>query len=318
MSRQSQITRQCADAVLMVRPAAFGPNPQTAASNRFQVAGARADVALRAREEFDGAVDALRAAGVTVQVADDTPEPPKPDACFPNNWVSFHGDGTAVLYPMLAENRRAERRSELLEALPRAGFELRRVVDLSGWEARDEYLEGTGSLVLDRVQRVAYACPSPRTTAAALDDFAAQLGYRVVRFDARGPGGRPVYHTNVLLALGERYAVLCGDSLPDGEERRRVEREIADGGRELVTISVAQMHGFAGNLLGLQARDGRPLVAMSTTAWGCLEPAQRRALERHGEVVTAAIPTIERHGGGSLRCMLAELFLPRRPGLARC
>ncbi|HEY7739085.1 MAG TPA: arginine deiminase-related protein [Steroidobacteraceae bacterium] len=311
MNARAAAEPQCADAVLMVRPARFGANPETAESNRFQRGGADAGAAAAAQREFDGLVARLRAAGVEVHVADDTPEPPKPDACFPNNWVSFHADGTAVLYPMMAPSRRAERRPELIERLRDAGFRVARTLDLSGWEARGEFLEGTGSLVLDRCHRVAYACRSPRTTPAALGDFAARLGYRTVVFDARGPAGEPLYHTNVMLAIGEGFAVVCADAMPDAGERAVVLGELATAGHEPIEIGADAMHGFAGNLLALRSRDGSQVIALSETAWVSVPPAARAALERHGRVVAVAIPVIERHGGGSVRCMIAEVFLPR-------
>lgn len=246
-----------------------------------------------------------------MHVADDSPEPAKPDACFPNNWVSFHGDGSVVLYPLMAPSRRAERRDAPLAQLRAAGFGIARRIDMAHWEERGEYLEGTGSLVLDRCHRVAYACWSPRTSPGPLREFAERFGYRVISFDARGPGGQPIYHTNVLMAIGERFAVLCPEAIPNLQERATVLTELEQAGRERIEISVAQMHGFAGNLIALNGGDGRPLIAMSTAAWGCLMPRERRALERHGAIVTAPIPTIERHGGGSVRCMIAEIFLPR-------
>ena len=298
----------------MVRPAHFGANPETADSNRFQQSNARPGDVLTALREFDALVGSLRSAGVEVQVADDTSEPVKPDACFPNNWVSFHADGSVVLYPMMAPSRRAERREAPVEQLRRAGFQVARTIDLSPLEARGEYLEGTGSLVLDRSHRIAYACRSPRTTAAALADFAAALGYRVVAFDALGPDGRPAYHTNVLMAVGERFAILCTAAIPDAARRAAVLRALEETGHEVVEIDVAEMNRFAGNLLALRSRDGGALIAGSDAAWGALAPDRRRRLERHGAVVAAPIPTIERLGGGSVRCMIAEVFLPR--GLA--
>ena len=310
--------RQCADAVLMVRPARFGANPETADSNRFQQGGANAAATEAAKIEFDGLVARLRGSGVEVQVAEDTPEPAQPDACFPNNWVSFHADGSVVLYPMMAPSRRAERREAPIAQLREAGFSVTRTIDLSPFEARDEFLEGTGSLVLDRCHRVAYACRSPRTTAAALAEFSARLGYRIVAFDALGPDGRPAYHTNVMLAIGERFSVVCAAAIPDGDERALVLRELAKAGHELVEIGIAEMHGFAGNLLALQSTDGRPLIAASDTAWTSLPPGTRRRLEHHGEIITAAIPIIERYGGGSVRCMIAEVFLPRPATDGRC
>ena len=302
---------QCADAVLMVRPAHFGANPETADSNRFQQANARPGDVQAALREFDGIVGSLERAGVEVHVADDTPEPVKPDACFPNNWVSFHADGTVVLYPMMAPTRRAECREAPIEQLCGAGFQVARTIDLRPLEARGEYLEGTGSLVLDRSHRIAYACRSPRTTAAALADFAAALGYRVVAFDALGPDGRPAYHTNVLMAMGERFAILCAAAIPDADRRAAVLRALEDTGHEVIEIDIAEMNGFAGNLLALHSRDGDALIAGSDAAWGALAPDRRRRLERHGAIVSAPIPTIERLGGGSVRCMIAEVFLPR-------
>jgi hypothetical protein len=311
MSPARHADGQSAAAVLMIRPARFGANPETADSNRFQHGHADPDTAHVAVHEFDGLAARLTQAGIEVQVADDTPEPAKPDACFPNNWVSFHDDGSVVLYPMMAPSRRAERRAEPIEQLRAAGFRIERTIDLSYWEARGEFLEGTGSLVFDRCHRIAFACRSPRTTAAALADFADRLGYRVVAFDALGPDGRPAYHTNVMMAIGERFAVVCAASLPDARERGNVLRDLRDAGPEPIEIDIAAMHGFAGNLLALRDAGGGAVIVLSDTAWRSLAPASRRALEGHGRIVTAPIPTIERHGGGSVRCMIAEVFLPR-------
>ena len=303
--------RQCADAVLLIRPARFGANPETAASNRFQQGGAQPDAPLAARREFEGLAATLEGAGVAVYIADDNPEPARPDACFPNNWVTFHDDGSVALYPLLAASRRAERREEPIALLQDAGFRVSRTIDLTHWEERGEFLEGTGSLVLDRCHRIAYACWSPRTTPAALLDFATRLGYRVVSFDAQGPGGQAIYHTNVMMAIGEGFAVVCADAIPDPARRAAVAESLAGTGHEPIGISVAAMNGFAGNLLALKSTGGEPLIAMSAAAWECLAPGARRALERHGRIVSVPIPTIERHGGGSVRCMIAEVFLPR-------
>jgi hypothetical protein len=305
------VQRRCTDAVLMIRPARFGANPETADSNRFQQSGTTLDDAQKALREFDALAGRLAAAGVEVIVADDTPEPVKPDACFPNNWVSFHEDGSVVLYPMMAPTRRAERREAPIEAVRRAGFRIGRRVDLAPLESRGEFLEGTGSLVLDRATQTAYACRSPRTTAAALDAFAASLRYRVIAFDALGPDGYPAYHTNVLMAIGERFAAICAAAIPDAGQRTAVLDELSRAGLETIEISVAEMNGFAGNLLALNARTGEPLIAMSEAALHALSTECRRRLERHGLFVTSPIPTIERLGGGSVRCMLAEIFLPR-------
>lgn len=306
--------RQCADAVLMVRPARFGWNPETADSNRFQRSGIAPGDAAAALGEFDGLAARLDEAGVEVVVASDSPEPVKPDACFPNNWVSFHGDGSVVLYPMMAPSRRAERRTEPVAEVERRGFRVTRTVDLGVLESRGEFLEGTGSLVLDRRRRIAYACRSPRTTAGALAEFSAALGYRIVAFEALGPDGRPAYHTNVMMAIGEGFAVMCADAIPDPARRAAVLTELGRDGGEVIEIDAAEMNGFAGNLLALSARDGAPLIALSGTALAALAPGKRRRLERHGAIVAVDIPTIERLGGGSVRCMLAEVFLPRVPG----
>lgn len=305
--------RQCADAVLMVRPARFGWNAETADTNRFQRSGIAAGDATAALGEFDGLAARLDDAGVEVVVAHDSPEPVKPDACFPNNWVTFHGDGAVVLYPMMAPSRRAERRPEPVGEVERRGFSVTRTIDLSVLESRGEFLEGTGSLVLDRRRRIAYACRSSRTTAGALAEFSAALGYRVVAFKALGPDGRPAYHTNVMMAIGEGFAVICADAIADPARRAAVLEELGRGGGEVIEIDAAEMNGFAGNLLALATRDGSPLVAMSGAALAALAKEKRRRLERHGAVVAADIPTIERLGGGSVRCMLAEIFLPRVP-----
>ena len=311
MTPQATQEAQCAEAVLMVRPANFGWNPETAESNRFQRAGAGPGESVAAAREFDTLAARLADAGVEVVVADDSPEPVKPDACFPNNWVSFHADGSVVLYPMLAPSRRAERRPEPVAEVERAGFRVSRTIDLSPLERRGEFLEGTGSLVLDRPARTAYACRSPRTTPAALAEFSAALGYRTVEFDALGPDGRPAYHTNVLMAVGDGVAVLCAEAITDEVRRSAVVASLAASGHEVIEIDVAEMGSFAGNLLMLRARDGGARIALSEAAWQGLEPGKRRRLEQHGGIVATPIPTIEWLGGGSVRCMLAEIFLPR-------
>jgi hypothetical protein len=301
----------------MIRPANFGFNPQTAASNAFQhrsegpapPSGTIQSLALR---EFDRLAEALERCGVTVIVAHDTHQPEKPDAIFPNNWVSFHADGTVVKYPMLALNRRLERRDDIIgELIAGAGFRTARTVDLSHREILGQYLEGTGSLVLDRVRHVAYANISARTHLDALGDFAQQLDYDLVTFESADGMGKSVYHTNVMLAIGSGFAAVCGESISDPTRRHAVLSTLESGGREIVDITFAQMHAFAGNLLEL-APPGSKAIALSTTAWESLTPAQRRTLERHGTIVAAQIPVIERHGGGGVRCMLAEIHLPRR------
>jgi hypothetical protein len=304
---------QSAQSVLMVRPESFAFNPQTAPTNAFQHRP-QAGVPLlqAAQREFDAAATALAKAGIRVFAAPDTAQPPKPDAIFPNNWVSFHADGTVVLYPMLAVNRRLERRDDLIADLVRdGGFQVSRTIDLSAHEARGQYLEGTGSLVLDRRAHVAYACQSPRTDLAALGDFAQQLDYEPLTFEAADAAGQPVYHTNVLMAVGSRFAVVCAAAISQPAQRAAVLARLAGTGHEVIEISLAQMQAFAGNLLELASAAG-PLIALSTTAWQALDPAQRAGLERHARIVCVDIPTIEQAGGGGIRCMLAEVHLPGR------
>jgi hypothetical protein len=306
---------QSAGAVLMVRPAHFAFNPETASSNAFQAAtlavpaaGGAQDLALR---EFDGLATRLERAGVRVIVAADTAFPIKPDAIFPNNWVSFHRDGTVALYPMLAPNRRWERREDVVRQVTLDGpYRASRTIDLSHRETEGKFLEGTGSLVLDRAHRVAYAGLSPRTDLDVLGEFAQLLDYDLVTFDALDGAGQPIYHTNVLMAVGTGFAVLCTEVLSRPEHRSAVMEQLRITGHEVLEISPSQMQQFAGNLLELAPASGK-VIALSGSAWRCLLPAQRRVLERHGTVVTADIPVIERLGGGSVRCMLAEVHLPK-------
>jgi hypothetical protein len=306
--------RQSAGAVLMVRPARFACNPQTASSNAFQAQpGVGADEAQGpVLEEFDGLAEALARAGVQVLIAPDSDEPPKPDAIFPNNWVSFHHDGTVALYPMMAVNRRWERREDVLEQVVReGGFRVSRTVDLSHREAEEKYLEGTGSIVLDRAHRVAYAGISPRTDLDVLGEFAQQLDYDLLTFDAVDGAGRVVYHTNVMMAVGSGFAVLCSDSIANVAHRSAVLAKLRATGHDVVEITLAQMTQFAGNVLELASPQGN-LIALSTTAWRSLSPVQRRALEFRAAIIAVEIPTIERIGGGGVRCMLAEIHLPTR------
>jgi hypothetical protein len=307
------IEQQCAADVLMIRPATFCANLQTAESNRFQNISAQYSSAQAAAvAEFELLADALRSAGVRVHVFDDTFEPVTPDALFPNNWVSFHADGSVVLYPMLAPNRRLERRLDILESLSReCHFHTRSVIDLTHREAEAEYLEGTGSMVLDRVNRIAYACLSPRTHLDALAEFAQLLNYRVVAFDAVDRNGVPIYHTNVLMSVGSSFAVVCTDAIRVDQRGAVIESLVATG-HKLIDLSFDQMNQFAGNILELSTADGRHLVALSQRAAIALLPEQRAQLETlSGPLLTASIPTIETLGGGSVRCMLAEIHLPR-------
>ncbi len=295
----------------MVRPFAFGSNPETLATNAFQRVGEAPAIALQAGHEFDGVVARLERAGVRVVVAEDDPEPPKPDSVFPNNWLFLAHDGTAWLFPMLSACRRAERRMAILDHLAECGFQVSKVMDLSHWEQQGLFLEGTGSMVLDHVHRVAYAALSPRTRHRPLMDFAARAGYHAHAFTALGPDGEPVYHTNVMMSLGPGFAVACLAAVADEAERLTLRQSLEAAGRELIEIDPGQMAAFAGNLLAIWREQGGAVIGLSETALASLTPAQVRSLERHGEIADCAIPTIEAYGGGSLRCMLAEVFLPR-------
>ena len=305
---------QIAGSVLMIRPVRFESNPLTAASNRFQGKSTASPGQQQrlAAAEFDGLVAALRASGVTVIEVGDTAEPHTPDAIFPNNWVSFHDDGRVVLYPMEAENRRTERRPDIIDDLASThGFHVSDIVDLSPHEAHGNFLEGTGSMVLDRVNRVAYACLSSRTQLDALGDFAQRMDYDVVAFDAVDRDGVAVYHTNVLMNVGEELAVVCDTAIQRQDQRDAVLNRLRETGHDVISLNFDQMDAFAGNMLELQSADGERLVAMSEQALDSLTPEQRERLEANGGIVSAPIDTIEASAGGSVRCMLAEIHLPR-------
>ena len=299
--------------MLMIRPAGFGYNAETAASNVFQSEAAYGpdDVRTRAAAEFDGVVTVLRRAGVSIYVFEDSQVPLKPDAVFPNNWISFHEDGTVILYPMLSQTRRSERRMDILEGLS-AEFEIREVLDLSFHESDGRYLEGTGSIVFDHVQKIAYACLSPRTDRELLRVVCDRLHYEPFTFRACDRLGNAIYHTNVMMCIAERFAVACLDSVVDERERQDLERSLIRGGKELISITMDQIYDFAGNMLSLKGAGGRDLIAMSQRALDSLSAEQRSAIGRYCEIVPLAIDTIETVGGGSVRCMMAELFLSKR------
>jgi hypothetical protein len=306
-------TRQCAPAALLVRPARFGYNPQTAQSNRLQRDAPRGESSqAQALVEFESLRSALQSAGVRQCVAFDTDEPIKPDAVFPNNWVSFHRDGTIVLYPMHAPNRRLERRMEILAAVERElNFRRRRVLDLSPEERRGRFLEGTGSLVLDHVERVAYACRSVRTDESLVREWARLMAYEPELFDATDGGGVALYHTNVMLAIGSRCVIICSDALAYPDRARVLERLRASG-RELIEISLEAMQGFAGNMLELcvpgEAAAAQSVLVMSARARASLSATQWGRLKAVADrILVIAVPTIETLGGGGVRCMLAEV-----------
>lgn len=309
--------RQTTRHLLMIRPRHFGPNRQTAASNQFQQATTHtpADLSAKAMREFDGVVTALDRAGVQTFVVADVPGAGTPDAVFANNWMSTHCDGTVVLYPMAAANRRTERRPDILGRLVAgSGVHVRRLIDLSELEQSGSYLEGTGSLVLDRPRRTAFAARSSRTHEVALTEFARLTGYRVVVFSASVGAGQAVYHTNVLMSLGRHVAVLCSDAITDPAERQAVCAELAASNRRLLTVSAGQVLQFAANCLEVDSPGG-PVLLLSETALRSLQLEQRRVLERYTALLPVDVATIEHVGGGSVRCMLAEIYLPRQAQL---
>lgn len=301
----------------MIRPARFESNPQTAASNRFQ---GKTDASPDEQQEsalvqFDDLVSDLGANGIEAIVVEDTSEPHTPDSIFPNNWVSFHADGRVVLYPMEADNRRTERRMDIVESLDTTyGFQVSEVVDLSHHEQTGHFLEGTGSMVLDRVNRIAYACLSSRTQLDVLGDFAQRLEYDVVAFDAVDRDGVPIYHTNVLMNVGEKLAVICDRAIARDDQRAAVLRRLQETGHDVVSLDHDQLDAFAGNMLELRNKNGDRMLTMSQRAYDSLDKKQQRKLRDNGSIITTVIDDIENSAGGSVRCMLAEVHLPRADG----
>ena len=297
--------------LLMVRPARFAFNEETAGNNAFQqrVGGEEASLLQQeALEEFDAFVALLREQSAEVTVVQDTPTPFTPDSIFPNNCFSTHqdeGGHTLVLYPMFAPNRRLER-EKLRPVLAQMHFD--KVVDLTHWERQGKFLEGTGSLILDREHHMAFACRSPRTHEDVVADWAQQMGYDYFLFDSVDKHGMPVYHTNVVMHIGTHIAIVCTESIPDDHQRRRLLSLLEACGKRNVCITMEQVSRFAGNMLEVHNLQGDPLLVMSTTAKASLAPEQSKILSAHMRLVTPRIPHIEKAGGGSARCMMAELF----------
>ena len=308
---------QLAAAVLMIRPSRFESNPQTAVSNRFQ---GKQDTTPEQQQqaalaEFDAIAQTLEKHGIRIISIEDTREPHTPDSIFPNNWISFHADGTVVLYPMEAPNRRGERRRDIIDRLSRDyGYRVTDIIDLSHYESGAHYLEGTGSMVLDRVNRIAYACLSSRTHLDVLGEFAQRLDYEVVAFDAVDRAGATIYHTNVLMNVGESLAVICADAIPRVEQRDAILKRLGDTGHEVIELTHDQLEAFAGNMLELRSATGAHLIAMSARARDSLTDEQMARIENTATVVSADIRNIEDSAGGSVRCMLAEIHLPLAAG----
>ena len=308
---QSTITMQTTSHILMIRPVHFGYNAETAINNAFQVKGADADVQQKALKEFDDLVKVLRDNAVDVTVVEDTPVPHTPDSIFPNNWVSFHQDGTMFLYPMYAVNRRAERKDHVLDAITKK-FSVSKRIDLSPYEQDNLFLEGTGSMVLDRDNRIAYACISPRTDQKVFVEFCRELNYKPIVFAATDGNGQPIYHTNVLMCVADRFVVICLESITNPQEQQMVSETIIKSNKKIVAITLHQMQHFAGNMLQLENGSGEKLLVMSTQAYEALTTEQLQELNRYNRIIHTPLSTIEKNGGGSARCMIAEVHLPSK------
>ncbi len=300
----------------MVRPANFGFNTQTAVNNAFQTESTHLsskEISDKARQEFDTLVEKIRSVGVEVIVIEDTDQPVKKDAIFPNNWFTTHINGNIITYPMFAPIRRLERREDIIKLLEER-FHYSNRIQLESNEIHDLFLEGTGSIILDRVNRYAYACRSMRTDEGLLEVFCDLNGLEKIIFDASDRSGMPIYHTNVMMALGETFCVICMDSIKNEAERQMVEEKLSSSGKEIIDISFAQMNSFAGNMLHLRGKGDETYLVMSTQAYHSLNKNQIERLEKHTHLLHSSIDTIESSGGGSVRCMIAEIFSPsQRP-----
>ena len=295
--------------LLMIRPVNFGFNAETAVNNAFQSPGHDAGAQEKAIQEFDSLVQTLQQNGIDVTVIDDTPEPHTPDSIFPNNWISFHEDGGLVLYPMYANNRRLERKQGVIDTIA-AKFSVTKTIDLSYYERESVFLEGTGSMVLDRQNKIAYACLSPRTDYFVLTDFCEEMGYTAEVFDAIDQDGRAIYHTNVMMCVADKYVVICMDAIAAQHEKDQVTATIKKTGKEIIAISPEQMNHFAGNMLQVNNNKGELLLVMSTRAFTSLTKEQVQQLSGFNKIIHSPLTTIETNGGGSARCMMAEVYLP--------
>ncbi len=299
--------------ILMIKPVAFYKNEETAVNNHYQKETKELanTVQIKALKEFNALVAKLKKVGVKVIVVEDTLEPATPDSIFPNNWISFHKDGVVCVYPMFAENRRAERREDVLEIIEKEGFKIKDIVDYTSAEEENIFLEGTGSMVLDRENKIAYCTLSPRSNENLFIEFCEDLEYTPVVFRANHivDGKRkPIYHTNVMMSVGDRFAVICLQTIDDKKQRKQVAEMLQNSGKEIINISKEQVASFAGNILQVSGKEDKKFIVMSTTAYKSLSKAQISILEKHGEIIKSNVKTIEENGGGSVRCMLAEVY----------
>ena len=309
--------KQITNTILMIRPVQFRMNEQTAVNNYFMedIDLQNNTINLKARQEFDTFVHVLRAKGIEIIVIEDTSVPDTPDSIFPNNWISFHSNGTVVIYPMFAENRRKERRDDILDILEANGFLIENVMDYTSAEKEGLFLEGTGSILMDRVNQKVYCALSDRAHEELVIEFCEDFDCTPVIFTANQSvnGERlPIYHTNVMMCMGEAYAVICLDAIDDKKERKNVVDHLKQDGKEIISITEEQMHHFAGNMLQVAGASDERYLIMSSAAYNSLRPDQIGVLEKYNPIVHSALDTIETCGGGSARCMMAEVFLPKR------
>jgi len=306
-----QLTRN----ILMIRPENFGFNDQTAANNAFQSREEVPDVEVLkqiAKKEFDDMVILLRSKGIKIMVIEDTPSPSKPDAVFPNNWISFHENGTIITYPMFAPNRRIERREDIIDQIDEK-FQIKNRYSFEFYEDEDElFLEGTGSMIFDRPNRIVYACLSERTDATLIDKFNVLMNTQSIVFKSVDRNGREIYHTNVMMALGQTFVVICLDSILEDVSKNQLIKTFEKTGKEIVPISYQQMENFAGNMLEVLGAENQRYLVMSQSAYDSLNQDQIETLSKHTNLLPVGIPNIEKYGGGSVRCMMAELFLPEK------
>ena len=307
--------KQITDTILMIRPVAFRMNEQTAVNNYYQKVMDNLlpeTVNAKAQQEFDAFVDKLRAVGVNVVVVDDTVNPDTPDSIFPNNWVSFHENGDVALYPMFAENRRLERREDILDMLEEKGFTIENIVDYTSAEEDNIFLEGTGSIVLDRQSHKAYCALSPRAEEELFIEFCEDFEYNPIIFEAfQTVNGerKHIYHTNVMMCIGETFAIICADCIDDKKERKMVLDSLKEDGKEIILLTEEQLNNFAGNMLQVKGANNKSYLVMSASAHQVLTKDQITKIEKHTEILSSSLDTIEACGGGSARCMMAEVFL---------
>lgn len=306
---------QTTDTVLMIEPIAFGYNAETAENNYFQVEQKGADIQSKALAEFKIFVEKLKSKGINVITIKDTIDPHTPDSIFPNNWVSFHKDGKVVLYPMFASNRRVERREDIIETIKNQGFEVAEIDDWSLPEIQGHFLEGTGSMIFDHDNKIAYGSVSLRLDENLFREFCSKYDFTPVvfhSFQTVGEERLPIYHTNVMMCVADQFVVICLDCIDDETERTHVAETIKSSGKEIIEISEAQMQQFAGNMLQVQNQAGEKFLVMSQTAYQSLNENQISNIEKYCEIIHSDLNTIEVNGGGSARCMLAEVFLPKK------